>query len=391
VVLGFGLMADWHDKSDTFQRIKDFRLAARLFRYLYPYRRSALAAAVLAMLNAPLATAGPLLTKAAIDLFLLPDFPMARSGYVLWLKRAAEFVGLGGSRHHGLVFVAILFLIANIAQSANQYLQVVMTESLGQRAIHDLRQEVFSHLQKIPIQIYDRNPIGRLMTHLTADVDALNEMLKSGTIGVLNNVIVVLYTVFWMFRINWSLALMFCAILLAMVLFTFWFRKMAKPLIRSLREQIAAINTFLQEHLTGMQIVQILTRESREKEKFMGINQEYWRAGMATIVRDAMFYSVIEAMALTGIALIIWVGGGQVMHGMVSIGTLVAFIQLSQFFYEPVVEISSKYPIFQAALASSERVFALLDRPIAPGAHSVPRHLETPRGRIEFRERVVCL
>jgi ATP-binding cassette, subfamily B, multidrug efflux pump len=192
----------------------------------------------------------------------------------------------------------------------NQYLQVVMTESLGQRAIHELRQEVFSNLQKVPIQIYDRNPIGRLMTHLTADVDALNEMLKSGTIGVLSNVIVVLYTVFWMFRINWSLALMFCAILLAMVLFTFWFRKMAKPLIRSLREQIAAINTFLEEHLTGMQIVQILTRESREKEKFRGINQEYWRAGMATIVRDAIFYSVIEAMALTGIALIIWVGGG---------------------------------------------------------------------------------
>src|SRR5437660_6050457 len=212
-------------------KIQDSRLAGRLFKYVYPYRRSVLGASTLAILNAPLSAAGPLLTKAAIDLFLLPDSSMPLLGYVLWLKRAAESVGLGGSRRHGLIFIAILFLIANLAQSATNYLQVVMTESLGQRAIHDLRQEVFSHLQKIPIQLYDRNPVGWLMTRLTADIDAINDMLRSGTINVLSNVILIVYILFWMFRIDWFLALICCAVLLAVVGFAFWFRKMAKPAI----------------------------------------------------------------------------------------------------------------------------------------------------------------
>lgn len=373
------------DVNDSFDSIHDSRLIVRLLKYVYPYRWSALGASALALLSAPLATAGPLLTKAAIDLYLLPGSSLPASGYVLWLKRAAESVGLGGSRRHGLVFIAILFLIANLAQSAAQYLQVVMTESLGQRAIHDLRQEIFSHLQKIPIQLYDRNPVGWLMTRLTADVDAINEMLRSGTIFVLGNVMLVLYTLFWMFRINRFLALISCAILLLIVGFTFWFRKMAKPAVHYLREQIAAINSFLQEHLNGMQVVQIFTRESREIEKFKGIGQEHWRAGMATTVRNAMFGSVIDAMALAGIALIIWFGGGQVMREIMSVGTLVAFIQLSQSFYDPVVEISSRYPVLQTALASSERIFALLDTPIETGTPQKPARLEAAPGRIEFR------
>jgi ATP-binding cassette subfamily B protein len=310
---------------------------------------------------------------------------MPASGYVLRLKRTAEFVGLGGSRRHGLVFIAILFLVANLAQSAAQYLQVVMAEGLGQRAIHDLRQEIFSHLQKIPVQIYDRNSVGGLMTRLTADVDAINEMLRSGTILVLGNVILVLYTLFWMFRINRFLALLSCAILLLIVGFTFWFQKMAKPAVHYLREQIAAINTFLQEHLNGMQVVQIFTRESREKEKFKVISQEHWRAGMATTVRNAMFYSVTEAMALAGIALLLWFGGGQVIREIMSVGTLVAFIQLGQAFYDPVVEISSRYPVFQTALASSERIFALLDMPVETSTPQKPARVESACGRIEFR------
>jgi ATP-binding cassette subfamily B protein len=371
--------------NDSFDNIQDSRLAARLLKYVYPYRWSAVGASALAVLNAPLATAGPLLTKAAIDLYLLPGSSMPASGYVLRLKRTAEFVGLGGSRRHGLVFIAILFLVANLAQSAAQYLQVVMAEGLGQRAIHDLRQEIFSHLQKIPVQIYDRNSVGGLMTRLTADVDAINEMLRSGTILVLGNVILVLYTLFWMFRINRFLALLSCAILLLIVGFTFWFQKMAKPAVHYLREQIAAINTFLQEHLNGMQVVQIFTRESREKEKFKVISQEHWRAGMATTVRNAMFYSVTEAMALAGIALLLWFGGGQVIREIMSVGTLVAFIQLGQAFYDPVVEISSRYPVFQTALASSERIFALLDMPVETSTPQKPARVESACGRIEFR------
>jgi ATP-binding cassette subfamily B protein len=373
------------DANDSFDNIQDSRLAARLLKYLYPYRWSALGASALAILNAPLATVGPLLTKAAIDLYLLPGSSLPASGYVLWLKQAAESVGLGGSRRHGLVFIAILFLIANLAQSAVRYLQVVMTESLGQRAIHDLRQEIFSHLQKIPVQLYDHNPVGLLMTRLTADVDAISEMLRSGTLFVLSNVMLVFYTLFWMFRINRFLALLSCAILLLVVGVTFCFRKMAKPFVHYLREQIAAINSFLQEHLNGMQVVQIFTRESREKENFKRISQEHWRAGMATTVRNAMFCSVIEAMALIGIALILWFGGGQVMREIMSVGTLAAFIQLGQSLFDPVADISSRYTVLQTALASSQRAFALLDTPIETSTQQKPARLESARGRIEFR------
>ncbi len=369
----------------SFDKVRDSRLAARLLKYVSPYRRSLAGATILAVLNAPLATAGPLLTKAAIDLFLLPDPAMPLSGYVLWLKRAAESVGLGGSRRHGLIFIAVLFLVVNVAQSAMQYLQAVLTESAGQRATHDLREEIFSHLQKTPIQLYDRNPVGWLMTRLTADIDSINDMLRSGTINVLSNVILIVYVLFWMFRIDWFLALICCAVLLAVVGFAFWFRKMAKPAIHHLREQIAAINTFLHEHLNGMQVVQIFARESGEQEKFMGITQEHRRAGLATAVRNAVFFSVIEAIALTAIALMIWFGGGRVMREIISVGTLVAFIQLGQSFYDPVVEISSRYPVWQTALASSERIFELLDTPVETRGPQGSVKLEAVRGRIEFR------
>jgi ATP-binding cassette, subfamily B, multidrug efflux pump len=364
---------------------RDGHLAARLIQYLYPYKWPLLFASVLTILNAPLATAGPLLTKAAIDLFLAPDPSRPLANYVVWLKQGADRAGLGGSRHQGLVFIAILFLAANMVQSAVQYLQVVITENAGQKAIHDLRVKLFGHLQKVPLQFYDENPVGRLMTRLTSDIDSLTELLSSGIVTVLSQAAVALYVAIWMVRINRPLAFLSCSTLFAIMAFAVWFRKIARPVFRNFRAKIAALNAFLQEHLTGMQIIQIFTREARELEKFDRPNREHWKAAITATSRNALLYPAIETMALIGTALIIWHGGGQAIRGIISLGTLVAFLQLAQSFYDPVTEISSKYHILQSALASSERIFSLLDEPISPIPQRPAVQLGQVRGRIEFR------
>lgn len=378
-------MADWNDQKRNLRRVSDRRLIARLLRYLHPYKWSVLTAAVLTILDAPLATAGPLLTKAAIDLFLAPDSSRPLTGYVLWLKHGADFLRLGGSRHQGLVFIAALFLLANLAQSVTHYLQVVMTERVGQKAIHDLRQEMFGQLQKVSIRFHDRHPVGQVMSRLTADVDALNEMFSSGITTMLSQAAIALYVAVWMFWMDWFLALIACAVLLAMLVFISWLRLIARPVFRRFRERIAAMNAFLQEHLTGMQIIQIFTREPEEMRRFELLNREHWRSAIAATVRNALLYPAIETLTFTGIALIIWYGGVQVTGRAISLGTLVAFVQLALSFYDPITEIGSRYHTFQGALACSEGIFELLDEPIAfaPSDNLVP--LGTARGQIEFR------
>lgn len=363
----------------------DWQLIARLVRYLYPYKWSVLLASALTLLNAPLATAGPLLTKAAIDLYLAPDSSRPLIGYVAWLKKSADWAGMGESRHHGLAFMAILFLLVNLVQLAAQYFQVVITENAGQKAIHDIREALFSHLQRVPIEFYDRNPVGKLMTRLTNDVDSLNELFGSGIVTVSSQGVVALYIAIWMIWISRSLAFLSCATLFAIAAFTIWFQRMARPIFRYFREQLTLLNIFLQEHLTGMQVIQMFTREGRELEKFDGMNHEYWKAATAATARNALLYPAIETMALTGIALMIWHGGGQVMKGIVSLGTLIAFIQLAQSFYDPITEISSRVHILQAALTSSERIFNLLDEPAVMASLKSPIRLGRVRGRIEFR------
>lgn len=378
-------MRHGHNREDRQDKVYDRRLVARLLRYLYPYKWSVLAALVLSMVDGPLATAGPLLTKAAIDLFLVPDPSRPPTGYVLWLKQSADLVGLGGSRSQGFIFIAALFLLCNLVQSATSYLHMVIAESAGQKAIYNLRQEIFSHLQKVPIQFYDRTPIGRMMTYLTDDVDALVEIFSSGLIAVLSNVAVAVYIMACMFRIDWSLALISCATLLAMTGFAAWFGTMARRVSRGFRERVAAMNAFWQEQLAGMQVIQIFNRETEEMRRFEQVNNGRWQAGMAALLRNALFQPVVATLALVGIALLICFGGSQVMHKVISLGTLVAFIQLAQSFYDPVVDVYSRYPVLQSVLASSERIFELLDVPVAIASNESPVRLGTVRGRIEFR------
>src|SRR5580765_7269061 len=224
------------------RKASDRRLAKRLLHYLYPYKWELAAALALMLINVPLATAGPLLTKAAIDLFILPDPSKHPSGYVLWIKHGADILGLSGPRHKGVVFIAMLFLAANLIQSALQYLRTLITESTGQNAVHDLRQQIFKRLQEVPIQFYDRNPAGRIMTRLTTDVDAFLDVLNSGIITLLGHALMVVYALVWMFSLNVQLAFLSCGILLLIVICGAWFRVTSRPAFRNLREQISGLN-----------------------------------------------------------------------------------------------------------------------------------------------------
>jgi ATP-binding cassette subfamily B multidrug efflux pump len=374
-----------HHEEEVLGKAYDSRLMRRLLRYLWPYKWYALTALVLTMGSAPLVLAGPPLTKAAIDLFLAPDPSKPVSGFALFLKHSAERFGFGASAYQGIVFISIVFFIANIAAFAVQYTQAIVMQAMGQYIMYDLRKQIFAHLQKLPVQFYDRNPVGRLMTRLTTDVDALNEMFTAGVIAIFGDVAMIFFIVIWMFLVNWKLALVSFAILPLLAALTTWFRLGARASFREVRVRIARINAFLQEHITGMPVVQLFNREEKEMRKFNEINQAHRKANIDTIFYYAVFYPAVEIVGAIGIALIIWDGGGQVSRGVATIGTLVAFIQLARAFYEPISDISEKYNILQSAMASSERIFKLLDEPVTIASADKPVRLGRARGSLEFR------
>ncbi|HXG91493.1 MAG TPA: ABC transporter ATP-binding protein [Blastocatellia bacterium] len=378
-------MADSHHEEEVLGKAYDARLMRRLLRYLWPYKWHAGTAILLTMLSAPLVLAGPPLTKAAIDLFLAPDPSKPPAGFALFLKNAAEWFGFGGSAFQGIAFIAIVFLLANLAAFIVQYTQAIVMQAMGQYIMYDLRKEIFAHLQRLPVQFYDRNPVGRLMTRLTTDVDALNEMFTAGVITIFGDLAMIFYIVIFMFQVNWKLALVSFAILPLLAALTTWFRLGARSSFRQVRVRIARINAFLQEHITGMPIVQLFNREEKEMRKFDEINEAHRKANIDTIFYYAVFYPAVEIIGSLGIALIIWYGGGQVIQGVATIGTLVAFIQLARSFYEPISDISEKYNILQSAMASSERIFKLLDEPVTIKSLDAPAGVGRARGRIEFR------
>ncbi|HLF85299.1 MAG TPA: ABC transporter ATP-binding protein [Blastocatellia bacterium] len=377
-------MADHHEE-EVLGKAYDARLMRRLLTYLWPYKWYALTSLVLTILSAPLVLAGPPLTKAAIDLFLAPDPSKPVSGFALFLKHLADRFGFGESAYQGIAFIAIVFLLASLAAFAVQYTQAIVMQTMGQYIMYDLRKQIFAHLQKLSVQFYDRNPVGRLMTRLTTDVDALNEMFTAGVIAIFGDVAMIFFIVIWMFLENWKLALVSFAILPLLAALTTWFRRGARASFREVRVRIARINAFLQEHITGMPVVQLFNREEKEMRKFDAINQAHRKANIDTIFYYAVFYPAVEIIGSIGIGLIIWYGGGEVIRGKATIGTLVAFIQLARMFYEPISDISEKYNILQSAMASSERIFKLLAEPVTIASPEKPVRIGRARGRIEFR------
>jgi ATP-binding cassette subfamily B protein len=363
----------------------DKHLVRRLFRYLRPYRKYALISGLLAFLNAPLMLIAPPLTKAAVDLFIVPDTSRPLASYELVLKRGADFLGLGADPYHGLIFIALIFLAANLLGFAVQYVHSIVMQVIGQYVMFDLRQEIFGHFQRLPIQFHDRNPVGRLMTRLTSDVDALNEMFTTGITSVIRNLIAIVYITIWMIYINWRMTLLTFTMLPLIIVLTILCRNGARTATARIRVLIARINAFLQEHISGMLIVQLFNREEREKQIFKSINEANRREGVKSSLYYSSFLPVAEVVGVIGIALILWRGGVQVISGAATLGTLIAFIQLARSFYDPVSEISDKYNVLQAAMAAAERVFALLDEPLTKISTAKPGDFGESQGKIEFR------
>ena len=366
-------------EEDVVGKAYDSRLMGRLLRYLRPYKWQAGVSLVAIILKAVADILGPYLTKVAVDRYMTHDTASAVAGQSTWLGRH-----LSTSAATGITQIALIYIGALCFSYVLEFAQTYLMQWTGQKIMYDMRSQIFRHLQRMHVAFFDRNPVGRLVTRLTSDVDALNEMFTAGIFEIFGNIFILLGIVFVMLRMNWWLALIAFSVLPVIIFVTRIFRKSVRDSYRRIRSAIARINAFTQEHVTGMSVVQLFNREQRAYNDFEAVNRTHMLAFKDAIWAYALYYPAVEILSSVAIALVIWIGGRGVLRGTVTIGILVAFIQYSLRFFRPIQELSDKYNILQAAMAASERVFKLLDTPTEVTAPADP--LPSPRaGRIEFR------
>ena len=359
-----------HHEEEQLGKTYDARAARRLFRYLLPYRRKVAAALALTLGLNLARQVGPLLTKWTIDDYVRP----ASEGT---MPLATAFDG---------AFALALAYVASLAVTlVGGYFQDVLLNTIGQHVMYDLRAQIFAKLQTLQVSFYDQNPVGRLITRLTTDVDSLNELFTSGLVEVLGDVVLIAGALGMMFYFDWRLAIVSLLVVPLLIAATAWFRRGAREGFRQVRTKIARLNAFTQEHLSGAQTVQLFNREARALRQFSEINEAHKQANIDTIFYYAVFYPLVNLISATGIAAIIWYGGGQVIQRAITLGTLVAFLQYTQRLWQPIQDISDRYNVFQAAVVASERVFRLLDTPDGIASPAAPRRpAPDARGRIEF-------
>ncbi len=362
-------MSDHHEE-EALGKAYDARLLQRLIKYLRPYRGQVFAALVLTLVVSPLEAVGPYLFKVAIDSYIVP---VTRSllGY-----RAGLW---------GLTWVSAAFLASLVLGFALQYFQVLLMQKVGQETMYDLRKEIFVHLQRLPMSFFDRSPVGRLVTRVTTDVDALNELFASGMVAMINDFFLLVLFIVILLKLNWRLALTVLSVLPLMLLVTLVFRGKVREANRRIRVAIARINAFLQEHISGMSVVQLMNRERRARQQFERHNRVHMEAFKDAILAFALFYPAVELLSVTAIALMFWYGGLRVLAGGLGLGVVVAFMQYSQRFFRPIQDLSEKFNILQSAMASSERVFKLLDEPVTIASAAAALRKPEARGEIEFR------
>jgi len=365
-------MASIHEE-DVLGKAYDSRLMKRLLGYLRPYRAQVLVALVAIILKAGADVLGPYLTKVAIDKYLAN-----RTASHSWLDRY-----LSSQPMTGIAQIAAIYLGLLLASFLLEFTQTYIMQWAGQKVMFDLRAEIFRHLQRLHIAFYDRNPVGRLVTRVTSDVDALNEMFTAGVVSIFEDIFVLVGIVAIMLNMSWRLALITFAVLPIIAYATGKFRKAVRESYRRIRIAIAKINAYLQEHVTGIVVLQLFNREKRSYEKFEKINRTHMDAFKDAILAHAIYYPVVEVLSATAIACVIWFGGNQVVRNTVSLGVLVAFMQYAQRFFRPIQDLSEKYNILQSAMASSERIFKLLDTKAEIVSPETPLVAEGP-GRIEF-------
>ena len=370
-----------HD-DDVVGKAYDGRLMRRLLTYLRPYKAIAAVSLVAILLKAGIDVLGPYLFKVALDLYLTPHGEAATKHSVL-SRYLSPHAARGISQLAGVYFGALLlgYLL--------EFMQTYLLQWMGQKVMFDMRRQIFGHMQRMHIAFFDKNPVGRLVTRLTSDVDALNELFTSGIFAIFEDVFVLIGIVAVMLSMSWWLALLTFSVLPLILVITRIFRKYVRESYRRIRAAVARINAYTQEHISGMPLVQLFNRQQRAFQDFSAINDQHKEAFKDSILAYALYYPAVELLSTIAVALVIWVGGSGVLRGAVTIGVLAAFIQYSQRFFRPIQDLSEKYNILQAAMAASERVFKLLDTEPEIGSPASPTvaSLSGPRtGIIEFRD-----
>lgn len=350
------------DKDDEILgKAYDSHLMKRLLHYVKPYKKYVFIAITLNILVAALGPLRPYLTKIAID------------------------TNIANKDYSGLITICLSLLGILVFQSIVQYFLTYFTELMGQKIIYDLRVQLFSHVQKLALKFFDKTPVGRIVTRVTNDVDALNEMFSSGLVEIFSDLFVIVWILIFMFSMSVPLSLVTLAVMPILFFGTFLFRKKVRGTYRDVRKYLARLNSYMQEHITGMNIVQIFAKENEELKKFSKINSDHKDANVRSIFYYAVFYPFIELLNAIAIGLIIWYGGGKVVQNHLTIGVLFAFIQYVEMFWRPVRDLSEKYNILQGAMAASERIFKLLDEnSIIPNSEN-PQILKNVNGKIEFK------
>ncbi len=359
-------------EEEALGKAYDAQLARRLLRYLRPYVRLLAPALLLTLTLNGLNVLQPKFTQWAIDLRIIP----AREGRLPFDDALT-----------GLVWLAVAALGVRLLVFLFGYVQAVLLNTVGQRVMYDLRSELYQKLQRQEVAYFDRNPVGRIMTRLTSDVDALNELFTSGVTEVLGDIVIILAIIGMMLWMDWRLTLVTLVTVPLLFAATTWFRKHARRGYDAVRTRLARINSFLQEHLSGAQTVQIFNREEKSRAQFHDLNDSYRNANVETIFYYSVFFPLVDLIGAIGIALVIWYGGYRVMSAggaALTLGALVAFIQYSQALFQPIRDISDKYNVLQAAMVASHRIFRTLDQPVAVLSPAEPKRAGRARGRIEF-------
>jgi ATP-binding cassette subfamily B protein len=317
----------------------DSRLMKRLLSYAAPYRKMIFLGVFLTLLAAFLQLVGPYLTKLAIDKYIAQK------------------------QLSGLYLILIVYFFALLFLFLTQYAQIYITQYFGQKLMYDIRSKIFQHIQSLSLSFFDKNPVGRLMTRVTSDVEALNQMFTQGIVSIFGDIFLLLGIIGALLYLDVRLALWVFVVIPILFLVSFVFRQRVREAFRLIRKWVSRINTYVQENITNMSIVQIFNRTEKNYQIFSDINLEHTKAHVKTVFYFALFYPVIEFVGAFAIALVIWRGGIFKLEGLTTFGALVAFIQYAQMFFRPISDLSEKYNILQQAMASSERIFRLLDTP----------------------------
>jgi ATP-binding cassette subfamily B multidrug efflux pump len=362
-------MSNIHEE-EALGKAYDAHLLRRLLQYLRPYRWRVVLALALVAIVTPLELAPPKLFQIAIDKYLVPGMHHAINESQAW---------------RGVLIISIVFFGVLVFDFLAQYIQIRIMQRVGQQTMYDMRTAIFSHIQRLPMTYFDRNPVGRLVTRVTTDVDALNDLFAAGVVTMINDFFLLAVLAGWLFSIDHRLAFDALAVLPFILVVTYFFRLFVRDANRRIRTAVASINSYLQEYISGMSVVQLFNREQKARAEFGRRNRDNMLAWRDAILAFALFYPAVEILSIFAIALIYWSGGNRVLNSTLSLGVLTAFTMYATRFFRPIQDLSEKFNILQSAMAASERIFKLLDEPAPAVSPADAIRLEAPRGEIEFR------